>query len=518
MTGPAGTAPARRSDLLVRNTLFNVASSLLLMAVAFFTTPYVVRKMGADAYGLYSMTFVVVGYFGFLELGLGRAVIRQVADCRARSDDAGLGETLGAAFVVYLVMGLVGAGALAALTDPLVVKAFRIPPALQETARFVFYVSALGFLVNMPCHVLGAVPRALQRFDVASAVDVVFGGAQSLAAVLLLHRGHTLRAVVVANVAVGALSFLAYLAVFHALLPGVRVRWRLRLATLRELFRFASVVALDNLLLLLSGRLNTFFLGVFRPISALTYYVIPEALCGRGGFLARGVSQAVFPALCQLQATPGQEGRLKELFLRSTKHLVVLTVPLLVVLVGLGDRLLLLWLGEPFVAESGTALKLLALAFVCSYWAAVSVEGARAVNHPELSAKVQMVLAVANVTLCLVLVPRQGVVGAALAWSVPRLVLIPLLIGAVATRLFGASPRELWACCFQRPLALGAVALLAAQAVSPAVGSLPGLVAVVALGLLAWAGLGYFLLLDGEERSVARRWLRPLVPQLGVGR
>src|ERR1035437_10688053 len=63
----------------IKNSFFNVAGWLWLTVISVVTVPYIVKKLGYDAYGVLSLVSMVVGYFAFLDLGLGDAVIKYVS-------------------------------------------------------------------------------------------------------------------------------------------------------------------------------------------------------------------------------------------------------------------------------------------------------------------------------------------------------------------------------------------------------------------------------------------------------
>ena len=56
-----------------RNFVINLLAPLARIAVALVTIPIYVRHVGDARYGVISIMWVLLGYFGFLDLGLSRA-------------------------------------------------------------------------------------------------------------------------------------------------------------------------------------------------------------------------------------------------------------------------------------------------------------------------------------------------------------------------------------------------------------------------------------------------------------
>ena len=55
---------------LKRNFIVNLLSPSVRIAVAFVTIPIYLRHVGAERYGIISIAWVLLGMFGFLDLGL----------------------------------------------------------------------------------------------------------------------------------------------------------------------------------------------------------------------------------------------------------------------------------------------------------------------------------------------------------------------------------------------------------------------------------------------------------------
>ena len=90
--------------------IINLLSPTVRIAVAFITIPIYLHHVGVARYGVISITWVLLGFFGFLDLGLSRAVTNALAKLRdaPQSDRARvLLTTLGLNFIIGLVGGAV---------------------------------------------------------------------------------------------------------------------------------------------------------------------------------------------------------------------------------------------------------------------------------------------------------------------------------------------------------------------------------------------------------------------------
>ncbi len=76
--------------LLARNTLLNFIGLVLVALVALVSIPFIIRGLGAEAFGIFSLALVVLRSFSFFDLGLGRATTKFAAECLGRDQEDAL--------------------------------------------------------------------------------------------------------------------------------------------------------------------------------------------------------------------------------------------------------------------------------------------------------------------------------------------------------------------------------------------------------------------------------------------
>jgi len=78
----------------------------ITIVVGIMLTPYVIKMLGDEEYGLYSLIGAFVGYLSVLDLGLNNAIIRYAAFYRANKDKKGEENFLAISFIIYIVIGI----------------------------------------------------------------------------------------------------------------------------------------------------------------------------------------------------------------------------------------------------------------------------------------------------------------------------------------------------------------------------------------------------------------------------
>src|SRR5215207_3856794 len=260
------------------------------------------------------------------------------------------------------------------------------------------------------------------------------------------------------------------------------------------------VIELSNLAMYASGRI---VLGAYRTPTAVGLYEGPvrahNLLYALGGALA----VPTVPTASRYVATD-DERRLRELAVRGSRYTLALFVPLCVTLMALAEPIIGVWLGERYTGGA-TALTIL-VAYWLLYGALVVTPGFLVgVGRAPQVARLMVLLAVSNLALALLLTPKLGVEGPALATTIPFVLAFPLMLrnGLLATGVrLEALARRSFAPAYLLGALLALVLLGVRAGLDPR--TLPAVAALAIGGVLAYWACFYALVLDPDERSLVR--------------
>ena len=136
-----------RGSLLAKNTVLNFVGLALPTAVGLATIPFVVRWLGTDRFGVLSLAWVVVGYFSFFDLGLGRATTKYVAEALGKGEIEKIPGYFWTTAYIQAVLGTLGAVILWLIT-PLLVTGDR-ESSIVGSSREVIRNSGTGSPTRM---------------------------------------------------------------------------------------------------------------------------------------------------------------------------------------------------------------------------------------------------------------------------------------------------------------------------------------------------------------------------------
>ena len=94
-----------------RHTLYNLAGAAIPSLLALVTVPAYLTLIGPERYGVLAIAWLILGYFGVFDLGLGKATSQRIATLRD-ADAAARARAFSTALVANVMVGLIGAALL----------------------------------------------------------------------------------------------------------------------------------------------------------------------------------------------------------------------------------------------------------------------------------------------------------------------------------------------------------------------------------------------------------------------
>lgn len=504
--GPGEQSTPGRPGIASRtlgNAFFGAVEFAAALAIALVASPYIVHRLGDEVYGLLSLVGVTMGALAFLELGLGGAATRHIAFLHERADSTGMTAVIGTVVAFYLVVGAIGGLLIILFANVLVERILAIPPEYVPTARSAFYVAAPAFAVSMLTGVLVAIPRAVQRYDIAAPIAITLALVSVLATVSLLALGRGLVAILIAGIVVNLASWPALYIASRRLVPGLRIRPRFHPGVFRELFSFGAFYLLSQLGVIVLYQADKILIGSFLGVAAVTHYVVPGNIAQKVQGLVAAVTSIVFPVTSSLFSA-GEIEALQKLYREGTRLVYILITSLSLPLAILADRFLLHWMGPAIADASATPMVLLVATYALLSSCAISWGTANGSGKASINAVFTAGIAVINLGFFFVLVRPFGVSGAAAAYLISAVIGTPVLTAYLERKVVGLSGYE-FVRIFARLLPVAVLQGAVIYVARPLAANLAATLALMLLGALLFPLLYWRLGLaqEGDRRLIS---------------
>ena len=487
------------------NTILNYVGQGVILGLTFITLPYTVHHLGPEFFGILALVQVTAGFAGFLNLGIGRALTKYVAELYWKRDFQVINQLFQTAWTTSLITGAVALIILIAPRELLAEAFFRGGPEVDAVTAFAIYIAAFGLFTSIVLEVISAIPAALQRFDVCNAINVFVGIIRSLGPVIVLACGYSIRAVLIIVLASNLLAVLAFITSSRILLPGLSLLPRFSWPVFQKLFRFSLPLLSSALFSLIIVRVDRFILAYYMPLAAVTFFTLPYTIAEKAYTGVANVTSVVLPFTSELNSI-GVHDKVHQLYLQSTKIMILVILPFTIILLTLPGPILRFWVGPEYAEQGTVILILLAAGTFLNAVSGIATATSLGVGRVWIPAIFAFAASVLSLVFNLALIPLYGINGAAFAFLLPQLMLGPLFVGVV-TRMLNFSLWVLLRRGFLPPLICAAAQLFMLFFFRQYVNSLTTLGVLCFASLCSYGVLSFFLVITPHERSVLFRMM-----------
>jgi len=408
------------------NAAANYGRMLVQIASVAVLTPYIIKHIGQDDFGLWSLVISTLGFLSLLDLGFGTGVVKYVAECHGSGDIHKRNRILSTLAVVYLAISA-ASGARIVVLSAFFTHMFDVPAAQQGKATVLLWILAVRFvLLALP---LGLFRNALygeQRVYLINLIQVAATVAYAAGSWLALRRGYGVLALAWVNLAAMLLEYLGYAWFAYRKMAHLRLSHQLldrRL--LKEAASFSSAQFLINVASLILLRTDPIIVSAFLPLSAVAIYAVALKVAENAYLLAKQFTNLLGPLAAQLKGK-AEDTKIRFIFVNCTKFAMAPCMMLTVSMYVFGREALGFWVGPQF-APGGAILMVLLTAMTLGMAELTASAVLSMTGHHRVTAWAAVAEVVVNVGLSVALVRPLGLVGVAVG-TLATSVLIGLLV------------------------------------------------------------------------------------------
>lgn len=492
---PADTDPSTDDTDTFFRTLLKSGTILFIglaaeMGISFVAKLVIANALETSAYGAIALGVTVMGITSTLVvLGLANGVGRYLP----RYDDPGARRGLLVSAYQLVVPTALAAGAVVAVFAPEIARIGFSDPSVTPIIRIFGLAIPLAAFINLT---IGSARGLKSTAPKVVIRNLILPLSRLAAVVVVLYLGQEAIGVAWAYLLSYAIagSLAIYYVVRHTPLLSLDTP---AIGKYRELLSFSLPLLVSAMMVHVFGQLDTLMMGYFVSTSDVGVYNVVYPL---GELLTLSLATFRFvymPIVSELDAESNYE-EMKRVFQVITKWIAMMSLPVFLV-IGLFPRIIInMTFGAKYNAGA-IALSILAVGFFIHTVAGLNSETLTAMGRTRTIMWDNVAVAVLNVVLNLLLIPRYSFLGAAIA-TTSSYIALNLLYSYQLYSATGIQP-------FSRALVFPATVALGLVGLIYAVGTTlfdPGVPLLVAFGFVFAVTYGIVILRFGgvEEEEV----------------
>ena len=407
------TQPAADGNSSVNRLAVGASVSLVGVVLGrgleFFKQVALARLLGLEAFGLYALGWNLLRSIGILlPLGLQNGVLHFGARYW-RQDDGALRSILVRTITMSFLIGCGVTLALFVAAPWLMTDVFNEPEFITPFRIFTLMLPFMGAL-----RVAANATRISQRMQYSVAAEEIAQSTLNILLFALLYLlGWELMGAVVSTV-------LSYIAALGLALYFVRRLFRGALrapsrsaVTPRQMVAFSAPTSLADISGVIISRADRIFLGLYWPSAEVGVYQAAAQIAIIMAAILSAFNMILMPMIAD-QFHKKDMGQLEELYRVNTKWGIYCIAPLVLVIAFAAEDVMHVTFGAAYVAGATTLLILTIGQFINI---ATGATGTILImtGHQTAWFRLSLVVLAANLVLNLTLVPRWGMIGAAIA-------------------------------------------------------------------------------------------------------
>lgn len=425
--------------MILRNTLYNLIGLGAPLLAAVVSIPPLITVLGAERFGMLTLIWAVVSYFGLFDLGLGRALTLQLSAAFARGENDSIGPLVWTALTLMAALGLL-AGLLMASLASSGVELLRDVSNPGEITRAVYAMAwALPFII-LTAGLRGAL-EARHAFGVINLIRLPMGLFTFLGPLAVALYAEPRLDLIAWVLTVGRIiGCLAHARFAWLELPQIRTRASIQHRLIAPLCASGGWLTVSNVVSPFMGYVDRFLIGAVLSPAAVAYYATPNELVTKLWIIPGALTAVLFPTFAVQMTAPGEPAWV--LFRQAVLGLFAVLLPLALSLVMFSHELLSLWINPDFATHSAPVLQLFALGIFVNCLAHVPFTLIQSAGAARSTALIHCAELPLFLVALWVLTHEFGIIGAAMAW-VLRMGVDTIMMFWVSTVLQGRNFRDL---------------------------------------------------------------------------
>jgi len=422
----------KTSTSLLRGSAFRVIQTCIGIGIGFWMLPFLITNLGSQDYALWVLIGSIVSSYYLMDLGLNHAVTRYVARYIHTQEYDRANQIINTAIVIYSILGLI----LFSLT---LLGAIYWAPELIDNpedlriAQAIILIAGLSISLEFPSKAFPGIIHAFMRFDTLALVRIVASILNAIAIYIFISDGFGIISLAVISLVSNLLTTSFYIYFCFQLLPSLKLTLNdMSKSDLKEIFHFSKWTFIIDITNLIKQKMDLWLIAAFVSSGAITTYYVALRLTEYATQFANQALGFTVPVFTKYYAQ-NKFDKLEESLIFFLKLNYIVLILFISGFSLLGDAFISLWIKDEIDhLLAYQCLIVLAIGRLLIFITTPFVSVLMTIKQHRYSSYLSIIDTISAVSLAFYLIPKYGVIGAAISFSlmvgVLRVIYLPIIV------------------------------------------------------------------------------------------
>jgi len=399
---------------IAKGSVIALIGTIVGMLLGFVSRIIIVRSTSQSEYGLYSLALVLIGIFATIStLGLHEGLTRYIAYFRGKNEEGKIKNIISSSIKIAIIASI-----------SLAIFSFFTSDYIS---KIIFRVSDLSFplkilSITIPFTVLINVFTAIFRgFDWVKPriyfQNILRNFSLIIFLIIFVYLGLSFFGVIYAYFSSIVVTCLAFTTYYIKKLPiNPKKKNSINFSPMgKKLLLFSLPLLVTGMLIMIMSWMDTLMLGYFKTPDVVGIYNAALPLATQILIVINSIAVLYIPIVSGLYGKNQMEN-LGRSYTISTKWCFIGTLPIFFVVFLFPEVMLNLFFGSRYIGAA-IVLQILAFGFFLNPISGPNYHTLIAIGKTKTIMKIFLISGITNIILNVILIPRLGIVGAAIATS-----------------------------------------------------------------------------------------------------
>ncbi|UPW83707.1 oligosaccharide flippase family protein [Lysinibacillus sp. Ag94] len=329
--------------------MLNYVSIAITFIVGLLYTPFLIRTLGQVDYGIYALALAVAGYLSLLDLGIGNAIVRYVAENQVNGTKENESKLVGFFYKIFSYIGLITIVLGLSISWNLGnIVSNDFSGEQIKTLQWMILILTINFAVGFILNTFSAVLQAYEKFIFLKLINVIRISLTPILSVIFLFYSSNIiiLTTILAFVNIGAL-FASYY--YYKKTLRIKMTFQPIESTLRkEIIKYSLIIFVVAIADKLYWQTDQILLGILKNPEVVAVYALAIQFVNIFMSLSIAINSVFLARVTHLVSETNYLKRLNSLFIKVSKFQTFVLGLFLSGFVLIGEIFIDLWVGESY--------------------------------------------------------------------------------------------------------------------------------------------------------------------------